>query len=60
MSIPNVCEMMRAIRGQSNRGFRYLSSTMVRMSASSGPFGLGFMRRGRDENSARYLRRTNL
>src|SRR5215217_9300475 len=37
MSTPNVCEMMRAIRGQPNRGLRDLSSTMARMSASSGP-----------------------
>ena len=58
MSIPNVCEMMRAIRGQPNRGLRDLSSTMARMSASSGPFGPGFFGHGVDENSRRYLRRT--
>jgi hypothetical protein len=28
-SIPNVCEMISAIRGQSNRGLRDLSSTMA-------------------------------
>src|SRR5262245_66220772 len=55
MSIPNVCERMRAIRGQPNRGLRDLSSTMARMRASSGPFGPGFLRHGPDENSNRYL-----
>jgi hypothetical protein len=29
------------------------------MSASFGPFGPGFFGHGRDENSWRYLRRTN-
>jgi hypothetical protein len=58
MSIPNVCEMMRAIRGQPNRGLRDFSSTMAWMSASSGPFGPGFLGHGVDENSRRYLRRT--
>src|SRR5262244_4151664 len=42
MSIPNVCEMMRAIRGQPNRGLGDVSSTMARMSVSSGPFGHAF------------------
>jgi len=59
ISIPNVCEMMRAIRGQPNRGLRDLSSTMALMSVSSGPFGPGFLRHGVDENSRRYLRRAN-
>jgi hypothetical protein len=59
MSAPNVCEMMRAIRGQPNRGFRDFSSTMAWMSAASGPFGPGFRRHVADENSRRYLRRTN-
>jgi hypothetical protein len=59
MSIPKVCEMMRAIRGQPNRGFRDLSSTIAWMSAWSGPFGPGFLGHGRDENSQPYLRRTN-
>ena len=58
MSTPNVCEMMRAIRGQPNRGLRDLSSTMAWMSASLGPFGPGFLGHGRDENRRRYLRRT--
>ena len=57
--MPNVCEMMRAIRGQPNRGLRDLSSTMARMSASLGPFGPGFFGHGLDENSQRYLRFTN-
>ena len=47
MSTPNVCEMMRAIRGQPNRGLRDLSSTMAWMSASLGPFGPGFFGHGR-------------
>ena len=55
---PNVCEMISAIREQPNRGLRDLSSTMARMSASSGPFGPGFLRHGVDQNSRRYLRRT--
>ena len=55
---PNVSEMMRAIRGQPNRGLRDLSSTMAWMSASLGPFGPGFFGRGVDENIRRYLRRT--
>ena len=59
MSTPNVCEMMRAIRGQPNRGLRDLSSTMAWMSASLGPFGPGVFGHGLDENSRRYLRRTN-
>ena len=42
MLTPNVREMMRAIRGQPNRGFRDLSSAMAWMSASLGPFGPGF------------------
>src|ERR1019366_2044534 len=50
MSTPNVCEMMRAIRGQPNRGLRDLSSTMAWMSASPGPFGPGFFGHGLDEN----------
>ena len=36
MSTPNVREMMRAMRGQPNRGFRDLSSTIARMSVSLG------------------------
>jgi len=59
MSIPNVCEMIRAIRGQPKRGLRDLSSTIAAMSARSGPDGPGFFGHGRDENSSRYLRRTN-
>ena len=59
MSTPNVCAMMRAIRGQPNRGLRDLSSTMAWMSASPGPFGPGVLWHGVDENSRRYLRRTN-
>ena len=59
MSTPNVCEMMRAIRGQPNRGLRDLSSTMAWMSALLGPFGPGFLGHGLEENSRRYLRRTN-
>jgi hypothetical protein len=38
---------------------RDLSSTMAWMSASLGPFGPGFFGQGFDENSRRYLRRTN-
>jgi hypothetical protein len=56
---PNVCAMMRAIRGQPKRGLRDLSSTMAWMSASLGPFGPGFFGHGLDENSRRYLRRTD-
>ena len=52
--MPNVCEMMRAIRGQPNRGLRDLSSTMAWISASSGPFGPGFVGHGVEENSRRY------
>jgi hypothetical protein len=59
MSTPKVCEMMRAIRGQPNRGLRDLSSTMAWMSASLGPFGPGFLGHGLDESSRWYLRRTN-
>ncbi len=55
----NVRERMREIRGQPNRGLRDLSSTMAWMSASLGPFGPGFFEHGLDENSRRYLRRTN-
>jgi len=51
--------MMRAIRGQPNRGLRDVSSTMAWMSASLGPFGPGFFGHWLDENSRRYLRRTN-
>ena len=58
MSIPNVWELMRAIRGQPNRGLRDFSSTMAWMSALSRPFGPGFFGHGVDENSRRYLRRT--
>src|SRR5262245_57787825 len=54
----NVCEMMRAIRGQPNRGLRDLSSTMAWMRASLGPVGPGFFEHGLDENRRRYLRRT--
>jgi hypothetical protein len=53
-----VCEMMRAIRGQPNRGLRDLSSTMAWMIASFGPFGPGFFGHWLDENSRWYLRRT--
>jgi hypothetical protein len=56
---PNVCEMMRAIRGQPNRGLRDLSSTMAWMSAALGPFGPAFFGQGLDENSRLYLRRTS-
>jgi hypothetical protein len=49
MSTPNVCEMMRAIRGQPNRGLRDLSSTMAWMSAALGPFGPGFFGQGFDD-----------
>ena len=59
MLIPNVREMMRAIRGQPNRGLRDLSSTMAWMSASLGPCGPGFFGHSLDENSRRYVRRTN-
>ena len=59
MLAPNVRAMMRAIRGQPNRGFRDLSSTMAWISASLGPFGPGFFGHSLDENSRRYLRRTN-
>src|SRR5712691_5948122 len=59
MSTPNVCEMMRAIRGQPNRGLRDLSSTIAWISAWLGPFCPGFLGQGVDENSRRYLRRTN-
>src|ERR1700716_3906982 len=59
MSTPNVCEMMRAIRGQPNGGLRDLSSTMAWMSASLGPFGPGRVVHGLDENRRRYLWRTN-
>ena len=52
-------ELIRAIRGQPNRGLRDLSSTMALMSASLDPFGPGFFGHGLDENSRRYLRRTN-
>ena len=59
MLAPNVREMMRALRGQPNRGFRDLSSTMAWMSASLGPFGPGCCGHALDENSRRYVRRTN-
>ena len=55
MTTPNVCEMMRAIRGQPNRGLRDLSSTMAWISASLGPFGPDFFGHGLDANSRRYL-----
>ena len=57
---PNVREMMRAIRGQPNRGLRDVSSTMAWMSASLGPFGPGCFGHSLDENSRRYVRRTNV
>ena len=57
-SMPNVCEMIRAIRGQPNRGLRDFSSTMAWMRASSGPFGPRFLGHRVDENSRRYLHRT--
>jgi hypothetical protein len=47
--------MMRAIRGQPNRGLRDLSSAMAWISASLGPFGPGCFGHGLDENSRRYL-----
>ena len=59
MLAPNVREMMRAIRGQPNRGFRDLSSTVAWMSAALGPFGPGCFGHSLDENSRRYVRRTN-
>ena len=59
MLAPNVREMMRAIRGQPNRGVRDLSSTMAWMSAALGPFGPGCFGHALDENSRRYVRRTN-
>ena len=59
MVAPNVREMMRAIRGQPNRGVRDLSSTMAWMSASLGPFGPGCFGHSLDETSRRYVRRTN-
>ena len=59
MSTPNVREMMRAMRGQPNRGFRDLSSTIARMSASLGPFGPGVLGRWLDENKRRYFRCTS-
>jgi hypothetical protein len=43
--------MMRAIRGQPNRGLRDLSSTMAWMSASSGPFGPGLFGHGVDRTA---------
>jgi len=46
MSILNVRVAMGAIRGQPKRGLRALSSTMARISASSGPFGPGFFGHG--------------
>jgi hypothetical protein len=55
-----VCEMMRAIRGQPNRGLRDLSSTMAWMSASPWPFGPGFFGHRLDENSRRYVRHQRL
>jgi hypothetical protein len=58
MSTPNVCEMMRAIRGQPKRGWRDVSSTMAWMGAVLGPVGPSFLGRGVDENSRRYLQRT--
>jgi hypothetical protein len=51
--------MMRAIRGQPNRGLRDLSSTMAWMSASLGLFGPGVLRHWLDENRRRYLRCIN-
>src|SRR3977135_4195343 len=59
ISTHNVCEMMRAIRGQPNRGLRDLSSTMAWMSASLGPFGPGFRGHALDENRRRDLPTTN-
>ena len=57
MSIPNVCAMMHAIRGQPKRGLRDLSSTILD-ERGLGPFGPGFLGCGVDENSRRYLQRT--
>jgi hypothetical protein len=45
-------------RGQPNRGLRDLNSTIARMTASSGPFGPGFLGHGDDENGRRYFRCT--
>ena len=59
MLAPNVREMMRAIRGQPNRGVRDVSSTMAWMSAALGPFGPGCCGHALDETSRRYVRRTN-
>ena len=56
---PRDGEMMRAMRGQPNRGFRDLSSTIARMSASLGPFGPGVLGRWLDENKRRYFRCTS-
>jgi hypothetical protein len=59
MSTPNVCEMIRAIRGQPNRGWRDLSSPMVWIRAALGLCGAGFFGHWLDENSPRYVRRTH-
>src|SRR3979411_2533411 len=59
ISTPNVCEMMRAIRGQPNRGLRDLSSTMAWMRASLGPLGPGCLGPGLAENGRQGLRRHN-
>ena len=48
----------RCNNGHPNRGLRDFSSTMARMSASSGPFGPGLLGHGVDENRRRYFRRT--
>ena len=59
MLASNVRAMMRALRGPPNRGFRDVSSTMAWRSASLGPFGPDCFGHSLDENSRRYLRRTN-
>ena len=48
-------EMIRAIRGQPNRGLRDLSSTMARIVARSRPLRSGLLRARLDENSRRLI-----
>ena len=47
--------MIRAIRGQPNRGLRDFSSTMALISAWSGPVGPDFFAQRVDENRRQYL-----
>jgi hypothetical protein len=54
--MPNVLDMISAIRGQPKPVLRHLSSTMARMSSSEGPLGPGFVL-FYAEYSRRYLRR---